>query len=271
MIKGEIIMNLNNEDEIFLTVNDHVATLTINRPKVYNALDTEILYKIEKILDQVENDKDIYALIITGSGDKSFVAGANIRDLRKMTPETAKLSIKVGHKVFQHIEELSKPSIAVINGHCLGGGLEIAMSCDIRICVNNIKIGLPEANVGMIPGWGGTMRLQRIVGQGRAKEMILLGKTIDPQTAKNYGLISEIYDDVEKLRQGGQKMAYRIASLPPHVMALDKRMIADAHACEPGYCALQDSLALAYCFTTKDSIEGLDAFLEKRKPIFKGE
>ena len=145
------------------------------------------------------------------------------------------------------------------------------MSCDIRVCVRGVKLGLPEANVGMIAGWGGTMRLPRIVGLGRAKEMLLLAKVIDADTAKNYGLVSEIYETMEELRDGSLKMAQKIASLPPHVMALDKRMMADAHACEPGYSAMQDALALAYCFTTKDSIEGLDAFIEKRTPVFKGE
>lgn len=264
-------MAFERTEEIFLEVQDHVATLVINRPALYNALDTPLLYTMDALLDQVEKSKDIRALVVTGAGEKSFVAGANIRDLRRMTPDTAKLSIEVGHKVFQRIEDMPVPSVAVINGHCLGGGLEIAMCCDIRVCVDGIKIGLTEANVGMIPGWGGTMRLQRIVGQGRAKEMILLGKTIGPETAKSYGLVSEVYGSVERLREEGMEIARKIASLPPHVMALDKRMIADAHACEPGYCAMQDALALAYCFTTKDSIEGLDAFLEKRKPVFKGE
>ena len=258
-------------EEIKLEIQGHVATLTINRPALYNALDTGLLYVMDSLLEQVEQNKEIRALIVTGGGEKSFVAGANIRDLRQMTPETARLSIEVGHKVFTRIEQLPMPSIAVINGHCLGGGLELAMSCDIRICRRGIKLGLPEANVGMIAGWGGTMRLPRIVGQGRAKEMILLAKTIDADTAKNYGLVSDVYDDIEQLREGGLELAGKIASLPPHVMKLDKRLITDANACEPGYSAMQDALALAYCFTTKDSIEGLDAFLEKRKPVFKGE
>lgn len=257
--------------EIYYEIQEHVATLTINRPSLYNALDTDLLNKMESLIDDIESNKEIRALIITGTGDKSFVAGANIRDLRQMTPASAKLSIEVGHRVFLRIEQLRMPTIAVINGHCLGGGLELAMCCDIRVCVEGIKIGLTEANVGMVPGWGGTMRLQRIVGQGRAKEMILLGRAIDPATAKSYGLVSEVFENMLQLREGGMELAQKISSLPPHVMELDKRMIADSHACEPGYCAMQDALALAYCFTTRDSVEGLDAFLEKRKPNFKGE
>lgn len=257
--------------EIYLDIQGHIATLTINRPALYNALDTELLYEMNRLFNQIEANRDIRAMILTGTGGKSFVAGANIRDLRQMTPDSAKLSIEVGHRVFTRIEHMPVPSIAVINGHCLGGGLELAMSCDIRVCVRGIKLGLPEANVGMIAGWGGTMRLPRIVGIGRAREMILLGKTIDADTAKDYGLVSEVYSSIEQLREEGMELAKKIASLPPHVMALDKRMIADAYTRDPGYSAMQDALALAYCFTTKDSIEGLDAFLEKRKPVFRGE
>ena len=172
-------------------------------------------------------------------------------------------------RVFARIERLPVPSIAVINGHCLGGGLELAMCCDFRLCKKCIKIGLPEINIGMIPGWGGAARLPRIVGLGRAKEMILLAKLLDADTAKDYGLVNEVYESYDELKQGAAEYAQKLMSLPPHVIALDKLIIDDAYKTGPN--AVYDCLALAYCFTTSDSIEGLDAFLEKRKPVFSGQ
>lgn len=258
------------KEEIFLQIDNQIATLVINRPALFNALDTELLYKMDSLLCEVEKSSGIRALIITGTGEKSFVAGANIRDLREMTPESARLSIEVGHQVFTKIERLRVPSIAVINGHCLGGGLELALSCDIRISVKGIKIGQPEVNVGMIPGWGATMRLQRMIGQGRAKEMILLGRMISPETAKEYGLITKVCESVNEVREEGMKLAEKLSSLPPHVIALDKKMISDNFSIDNYSCAINDALSLAYCFTTKDSIEGLDAFLEKRPAVFTG-
>ena len=224
---------MTTKKDVYLQYDGAVATLVVDRPNVYNALDTQVLYEMEDLIIEVERNKDIRALVVTGSGEKSFIAGANINDLRKMDPEAARLSIDVGHRVFKRLEDLPKPTVAVINGHCLGGGLELAMCCDIRIMRTGAKIGQTEANVGMIPGWGAALRLQRIVGQGRAKEMILLGQALTPEKAKEYGLILDVYETVDELREAGKKIAGKLAAYAPHVMALSKRLIQDSATADP--------------------------------------
>jgi enoyl-CoA hydratase len=171
--------------------------------------------------------------------------------------------------VFDRLERLKAPTIASINGYCLGGGLELALRCDIRICSGNAKFALPEIKLGVVPGWGGTIKLPRIIGEGRAKEMILTGRMITSEQALSYGLVTSVYESVELLREKTRELAAEIASKAPITMQIDKQVI-NSGAKGADTCCIIDQLALAYTFTTEDTREGVKAFTEKRKPQFKG-
>lgn len=256
---------------IVLERKDGVATLKVDIPQSRNALSVPIVEHMDYLVDKIIADKSIHCMILAGGGEKSFVSGADIAKLVKMSPEESRYSIEIGHKLFTKIETMDIPTIAAINGYCLGGGLEIAMCCDIRICSANARFGLPEINIGMIPGWGGTLRLPRLIGESRAKNMILRGITITAEEALNYGLIAEVYEDVAALREQAAEMAVKLAASAPITMKIDKRLIYDAVGKQPTDIAQRDALALGFVYTTKDAIEGLTAFLEKRSPEYKGE
>lgn len=187
-----------------------------------------------------------------------------------MSPEDSRYSIEVGHKLFSRLETMDIPVVAAINGYCLGGGLEIAMSCDIRICSANAKFGLPEINIGMIPGWGGTLRLARLIGESRAKNMLLRGKMITASEAMDYGLVAEVYEDVETMRVKAEELAAELAAKAPITMKMDKHLVYDAAGKQPTDIAQRDANTLGFLFTTHDAIEGLTAFLEKRAPMYEG-
>lgn len=255
---------------IKLEKKGNYAILTVDIPKTRNALSVPIVKYMDTLVDEVIADPNIHCMILTGGGEKSFIAGADISGLVKMSPEESRYSIEVGHKLFTKIETMDIPVIAAVNGYCLGGGLEIAMCCDIRVCSANAKFGLPEINIGMIPGWGGTLRLPRLIGESRAKNMILRGKMISAQTAQDYGLISEVYEDVATLREKAEELAKELAAKAPVTMKLDKRLIYDAAGKQPTDIAQRDALALGFVYTTHDAIEGLTAFLEKRSPNYEG-
>lgn len=255
---------------IRLEKEDGYAVLTVDIPQTRNALSVPIVEYIDTLVDQVIADKNVHCLIITGGGEKSFVAGADIAKLVQMAPEDSRYSIEVGHKLFTKIETMDIPVVAAINGYCLGGGLEIAMCCDIRICSANAKFGLPEINIGMIPGWGGTLRLPRLIGESRAKNMILRGKMITSREALDYGLVAEVYESVPLMREKARELAKELSSKAPVTMKLDKRLVYDAANKQPTDIAQRDALALGFVYTTHDAIEGLTAFLEKRAPIYEG-
>jgi enoyl-CoA hydratase len=246
------------------------AVLTVDIPHTRNALSVPIVEYIDTLVDQVIEDKNIRCLIITGGGEKSFVAGADIAKLVNMSPEESSYSIEVGHKLFSKIETMYIPVVAAVNGYCLGGGLELAMCCDIRICSANAKFGLPEINIGMIPGWGGTLRLPRLIGESRAKNMLFRGKMITSQEALDYGLVVEVYENVAVMRKMAEELAKELALKAPMTMKLDKRLVYDAANKQPTDIAQRDSLALGFIYTTQDAVEGLTAFMEKRQPNYKG-
>lgn len=179
-------------ETILLTVEGHVATLTINRPKALNALSTQVLTEMKEALTEIENNADVYALIITGAGDKAFVAGADIAEMKDKTVEEAAIYGAFGNDVFRMIETLHCPVIAAINGFALGGGCELAMSCDMRIAAENAVFGQPEVGLGITPGFGGTQRLARLVGAGVAKEMIFTARNIKAERAYQIGLVNSV-------------------------------------------------------------------------------
>lgn len=255
---------------IRLEKKGNYAVLWVDNPKTRNALSVPIVEHIDALVDEVAADKNIHCLVITGGGEKSFIAGADISGLVKMTPEEARYSIEVGHKLFTKIETMDIPVVAAVNGYCLGGGLEIAMCCDIRVCSANAKFGLPEINIGMIPGWGGTLRLPRLIGESRAKNMMLRGKIITSEEALDYGLVAEVYENIEELRQKAEKLAKELALKAPITMKIDKRLVYDAANKQPTDIAQRDALALGFVHTTYDAKEGLTAFLEKRAPKYEG-
>lgn len=255
--------------EVYLEKKNGWALITIDRPKQMNALNTGIVEEIGRLLDEVEADRSIRCLMFTGGGEKSFIAGADIGQMGSegYQPSDAHYLITCGYEVYNRIEGMRIPTIAAINGYCLGGGLELALCCDFRIASANARFALPEIALGIIPGWGGTYRLPRIIGEGRAKDMILRAKRIKADTALRYGLVTEVFDDVPALRAAAESLALELAAKAPITMEIDKKMINRATFTNSD---LTDSLALSYCFTTADSREGIAAFLEKRSPDFQG-
>ena len=254
---------------ILIENRDDVAVITINRPDKLNALNAETVSELRVALERVAADEAVRAVIVTGAGAKSFVAGADIAELAQMTPLSGIEVSRQGQDTFRALETMSKPVIAAVNGFALGGGLELALACHFRVASENAKFGLPEVKLGIIPGYGGTIRLPRVVGRGRALEMILTGEMIDAQEAYRIGLVNHVYPFAELLG-AAEQLAKKIAANGPVAVALG------IEAVDHGYHAsTEDALRLeAKLFgllaATQDMREGMGAFLEKRKAEFKG-
>jgi enoyl-CoA hydratase len=246
-----------------------IATITFNRPKVLNAMNPETTIELKDAITKCIDDEGIRVVILTGAGDKAFVAGADIPAMQTKEPSEALSIMERGHEVLRLIEIMPKPVIAVINGFALGGGLEISLSCDVRFASEKAIFGQPEILLGIIPGWGGTQRLPRIIGMGLAKELILGGGQIDAKRAFDIGLVNRVYPSDQLLAET-KKFATKLAALPPFTIKMAK------HSMNFGYdLALDNANRLemeccAQCFSTKDQKEGMKAFLEKRKPTFIG-
>jgi len=236
-----------------------VAILTIDRPKALNALNDETVMELHRCIDEISKDREIRCVILTGGGEKSFVAGADIGELAECDVVSGKATCDKGQDLFFKIENLPQPLIAAINGFALGGGCELAMACDIRLASEKAKIGQPEVNLGIIPGYGGTQRLARIVGPGKAKQMIFTGDHIGAEEAHRIGLVDEVYPP-EELMAKAREMAGKIASKGPLAVKAAK---------EAAGCELEGTLFAGIC-ASEDKEEGTKAFLEKRKPEFKG-
>ncbi len=256
-------------ENVQLTVNEGIATLVINRPKQLNALNKQTLAEISEAFESMRNDDGVKVVIMTGSGEKAFVAGADIKEFANFSGVQGSELAKTGHMtVFNSIEEFSKPVIAAINGFALGGGLELAMAAHVRIASDNARMGLPETSLGVIPGYGGTQRLPQLIGKGRALEMIFSAKMIDAATALNYGLVNAVVPQ-EALQAAAEKMALgfmknSIVAMGYAVEAVNAGMLEGAIGYDVEVQAFGD------CFETADFKEGTKAFLEKRKPEFPG-
>lgn len=253
---------------VLLEAEDGIATLTINRPKSLNALNSDTLTEIGEALDVVKNNEDaVKVLIITGSGEKAFVAGADISQMRDMNPIEASELSKLAHNSFGKIEDLKQFTIAAVNGYCLGGGLELASSCDIRVISSKAKFGQPEVTLGIIPGFGGTQRLTRLVGRGKAKEMIATGTMIDAKEAYRVGIAEEVAEP-EELISKATEIAKTIMKNGLIGVGMAKYVI-DRAADLPLDTAIDfETQMWSQTFATEDQTEGMTAFLEKRHANF---
>lgn len=256
-----------DSNNVVFNKDDGVAIITINRPKSLNALNYETLKELDSALDKAEDDKDVKVVIITGSGEKAFVAGADIAEMRNMTPLEAKKFSEYGQSVFRKIETLSKPVIAAVNGFALGGGCELSMACDIRIASKNAKFGQPEVGLGIIPGFSGTQRLPRIIGTSKAKELIFTGEMINSDEAYRIGLISKVVE-LSDLIEESKKLAKTMMSKSQIAISLAKEAINKGMETDLDTGNAIEAEKFSLCFTTDDQKEGMNAFLEKRAPRF---
>ncbi|MDH4219219.1 MAG: enoyl-CoA hydratase-related protein [Candidatus Aminicenantes bacterium] len=248
---------------------DNIGVLTINRPDKLNAISNELTEELKQLLDEIEKDEELRVMLITGAGDKAFVAGADIKELVDRDALVGRKVSRTRQDLFSRIENLPAPVIAAVNGYALGGGLELAIACSIRICSEKAQFGAPEVKLGIIPGDGGTQRLPRLVGLGRAMEMILTGDFIDAQEAYRIGLVNKVVPH-EELMDSVMEMAKKIAQRPPLAVRYAKEAVNRSQEGDSvsGY-ALESYLHALTC-TTEDKKEGISAFLEKRKGDFKG-
>ena len=254
---------------LLITDADNIRTITINRPDQLNALNRATILELNKALGEAEADMSIRVVLLTGSGAKAFVAGADIKEFAHFSvPEGKALAADGQKQLFDRVEHLGKPVIAAVNGFALGGGLELAMSCHVRIASDNAKMGLPEVSLGVIPGYGGTQRLPRLVGKGKAMEMILSAQMIDANDALQWGLVNRVVPQ-EQLLSTAHELAVRIMKNSPTALAAAIRAVNAGY--EPGANGLQREIEeFGKCFGTADFKEGTTAFVEKRKANFTG-
>lgn len=255
-----------NYKNILFEKQDHIAILTINRPEALNALNVDVLNELNHAVDNVAMDEQIYILIITGYG-RAFIAGADITQMKDMTTQEARNFAQLGLSIFRKIELLEKPVIAAINGFALGGGCELAMSCDIRIASEKAKFGQPEVNLGVIPGFAGTQRLSRLLGTTKAKELIFTGITINAAEALSLGLVNRVVAPEDLIEQT-MLLAEMITSKAQYAVRYAKTAINRGYECdlETGMAIEKDLFGL--CFATADQKEGMAAFIEKRNANF---
>lgn len=254
---------------IIFTVENGIATVVFNRPKALNALNDELLKEFSSALDEISCDENIRVLILTGAGEKSFVAGADITELAKFNSLEGKIFAKNGQSIIGKLQELPIPVIAAVNGFALGGGNEVVLACDIVYASEKAMFGLPEINLGLIPGFGGTQRLPRLIGTNMAKEMIFTGKMISASEALIIGMVNRVFAP-DALMEETLKTAKLIASKGKVSLRAAKQAINDGINADlaTGCCIEADAFAL--CMSSKDKNEGTSAFLEKRKAVFKG-
>lgn len=258
-------MEFNN---ILFEKDGKIALISINRPKALNALNSDTLKELDLVIDQIAEDDDIYAVILTGAGEKAFVAGADITEMKDMTTVEGRKFGILGNKVFRKLELLDKPVIAAINGFALGGGCELSLACDIRLASEKAKFGQPEVGLGITPGFGGTQRLTRVVGLGMAKELIYTANIIKADEALRIGLVNRVIEP-EKLLDEAKALANQIAANAPIAVKLCKAAINRGIQSDIDTALSYESEAFGECFSTEDQKEGMTAFTERRDKSFK--
>jgi len=259
-----------NFENILVTVENHIGQITINRPSKLNAINVATIQELHNAFETLESNNDVNVIIITGEGEKAFVAGADISEFANFSVEEgAQLAAQGQELLFDFVENLKKPVIAAVNGFALGGGLELAMACHFRIASDNAKMGLPEVSLGVIPGYGGTQRLPQLIGKGRAMELIMTAGMIDAETAKNYGLVNHVVPQSELL-EFTESIATKIIRNSP--MAIEKAIKAINANYKDGVNGFETEIRnFGKCFGTEDFKEGTTAFLEKRRAEFRGQ
>jgi len=248
---------------------DAIAVIVINRPEVRNALNAATLNELSDAFIRIRDDSSIRCVILTGAGEKSFVAGADIAEIAHLNAEEGEHFSRRGQAVFDAIETLGKPVIAAVNGHALGGGCELAMACTIRVASENAVFGQPEVKLGVIPGYGGTQRLPRLIGKGRAMEMLLTGEAISASEALRIGLVNRVVP-LPELRSTSEAMAKKIMAHAPQAVRFCMEAVHRGLNLSMEQGLIQEARSFGECCATEDMKEGTKAFLEKRAPEFKG-
>ena len=252
---------------IEISKNNHIGTLTINRPDSLNAMNRKVLIEFINELKKIQSNKDIRVIIITGSGEKAFIAGADIKLMQKMNREEALEFANLGQELANLIEKSAKPVIAAVNGYALGGGCEIALSCHLRIASDNAIFAQPEVKIGLLPGWGGTQRLPRIIGRGLANEIILTGRNVSAKEALDIGLVNRVVPQ-EELMNTCFDIANMILKNSPNAIAESIKLIRLAAGTKLKKGLSKEAKSFSELFETEETVEGLTAFVEKRPPKF---
>ncbi len=258
-----------NFENLLYECNEGIATLTINRPKALNALNAATLKELIEVFSGIRDDAAVKLVILTGAGEKAFVAGADISEMQPLDAVAARQFARLGHQLAALIEGIPKPVIAAVNGFALGGGCELALCCDIRLVSDNARFGQPEVNLGVIPGFGGTQRLARLIGKGRASELLMTGDMVDAAEAYRIGLANKVFPAAELL-PAANKMAAKITSKGPIAIGLAKDVLRDGLETDLTRACANEADLFGLCFATADQKEGMQAFLEKRPAEFKG-
>ncbi|WP_411739586.1 enoyl-CoA hydratase/isomerase family protein [Peribacillus sp. S4] len=249
-------------------IEDKIAVVTINRPPV-NPLNTKVFQELSIVFDELEANEDVRAIVLTGSGERAFVAGADINEMASLDLVGINMMNKTSRTVFTKIENVTKPVIAALNGMALGGGLELALACDLRISSDRAKFAFPEVGLGIIPGGGGTQRLQKIVGQGVAKELLYFGDMIDAQRALDLHIVNKLVPAGEVL-ETAKEWAGNLAKKPPVALQMVKTAVNAGGNTDLESGLIIESVCFGNAFSTEDRKEGLKAFVEKREPIYSG-
>ena len=258
-----------NYENLLVEVNERIATVTVNRPQVRNALNAKTVEEMDRCWQALQENQDVGAVILTGAGERAFVAGADIRELNTYSPMQAQEHARRVHAVIRRLEQMGKPVIAAINGSALGGGCELALACTLRIASQNARLGQPEVKLGILPGYGGSQRLPRLIGKGRALEMILTGEPVAADVALEWGLVNQVVPP-ERLLPAAREVAGKILTNSQTAVRYSLQAVQEGldQPLEQGL--FLESVLFGLCFATPDMREGTSAFLEKRPPRFTG-